>query len=868
MRSINSESPPQKTPGSSISFRLTTSIILTVLVVSVCSNIFWYLKTKQKAEKELEENITRSISSIVEILEMPLWAYDEETIESIGSLYSENELVVQLTIIDSLGKVLFEMQKENSDEALVKTKKIYHNNRFAGSVKIALTSGNYKRVMKQMIWSGIITTIVNVSVLLLLTGFFLRLFLKKPISSLSTIVKSYASGTYEQPDSPNPYMEFQSVVNVVTSMGVKITSQMEELRVAEKKFREIFENAVEGIFQFNSDRRFINVNPAMAKIMGYNSPEALISNVQDIRTDCFYSLDAFQKVEESLEQNNIVTAHEACVKKKTGELIWVSLSLRKVADKDGRFVLFEGSLVDISDKKEREEAEKRQKTADAANQAKTLFIAKMSHEIRTPLNSVLGMTELLKETAVSKNQKEYIDLLYSSGEFLQVIINDILDFSKIEAQQFEIDNTPFDLSEIITDVSGLFAFRAAEKKIDFFSYIDPDISQHFIGDPVRLKQILINIIGNAVKFTNSGSVKVDVVKEHPPEGSLNQEKIKFVITDTGIGIPESKQETILESFTQADSVVTRQFGGTGLGLSICKKLLEHMGSRIIVESREGVGTCFSFSIVFNIAEPEAKKAVPHVPQDVLLSELTILLVDDIEPNRKVIHKFLENFSVTITDADNGREAVEQFTQNTFDLILMDIEMPVMNGLEATRAIRDIEKKENRPHTPLIILSAHAFGEQRQKCFEAGCDNLLVKPIRKKDFLKAVAEQTFNHPASAVTEEELPPETESDGQPSSDADGIVKIDKEYEELFPDFIHYFNESLTRMEDAVETNEFNELYRLGHGLKGSARNYELHDLGSIFLDIENAAQEKKIETVIFNLKKAKKYLDTINVEFVNKG
>ncbi len=866
MTKKNSDLTSNSNQSNSISFRLTTSIILTVLVVSVCSNVFWYLKTKSKAEAELEKNMQRSISSIVEILEMPLWAYDEDTIENIGSLYSENDLVVQLSIIDSLGKVLFKMEKENSSNALIKTQKVYHNNRLAGSVKIGLTSSNYKRGMKQMIWSGIITTIINVSVLLLLTGFFLRLFLKKPISNLSTIVESYASGNYDQSKSSSQYMEFQSVVNVITSMGSKITNQMEELRVAEKKFREIFENAVEGIFQFNSKGRFINANPAMAKIMGYNSSEALISNIEDVSRDCFYSYEAFEKVKESLEKNKIVTAHEVCIKKKNGDLIWGAISLRKVTNKDDKLILYEGSLVDISDKKEKEEAEKRQKTADAANQAKTLFIAKMSHEIRTPLNSVLGMTELLRETAMSKDQKEYIDLLYSSGEFLQVIINDILDFSKIEAEQFEIDNIRFDLSEIINDVSGLFAFKAAEKKINFHSYIDPDVSQYFIGDPVRLKQILINIIGNAVKFTSSGSVKVDIIKKNLTEPEGNKEKIQFIISDTGIGIHESKQKSIFESFTQADSFVTRQFGGTGLGLSICKKLIEHMGGEIEVESKEGEGTRFNFSIIFTVPPSETISIISELSAEVLLPELNILLVDDIEPNRKVIHKFLENFSVTITDAENGQEAVDRFSENKYDLILMDVEMPVMNGLDATKKIRDLENESNSPPTPLIVLSAHAFGEQRKKCYESGCDDLLVKPVRKKDFLQAIAKLTTHQDLLIKTPD---PIVEADVFSDFDKkpDKIIHIDSIFEELFPDFIKYFHESLEDMNRAAQNTDFNELYRLGHGLKGSASNYELYDLGNIFLKIEKAAENKKMETIIFNLKKAKDYIDTVKVGFVNK-
>jgi len=858
--------------GKSISLRLTTSIILTVLVVSVCSNYVWYLKTRQKARADLEKNINRSISSIVDILEMPLWAYDEETIEDIGKLYAGNELIVRLRIKDSLGRTLFEISNDSTDESVYQSRDVFHGKKVAGSVEMGLTSIGYKRLMKQMVWSGIVTTLINLSVLILLTGFFLRMFLKNPINTLSTLVDSYASGNYVPAESSTPYMEFESVVNVITTMGDKITTQMEELRLAEKKFREIFENAVEGIFQFSPEGAFLNVNPAMAKLMGYDNPEDLIETVTDISRDCFESFEAFKAISASMALDKIVNAHEVCVKKKAGELAWIALSLRLVEDAEGGVLFYEGSMIDISDKKEKEEAEKRQKTADAANQAKTLFIAKMSHEIRTPLNSVLGMTELLKETSLSRNQQEYIDLLYSSGEFLQAIINDILDFSKIEAQQFEIDSIPFDLSEIVNDVSGLFAFKADEKNIRFESFLSPDISMHFKGDPVRLKQILINLIGNAVKFTAAGCVTIDISKKNNDRLDDHQEEVLFKITDTGIGIPEAKQEMIFKSFTQADSFVTRQFGGTGLGLSICKKLVEHMGGRIKLQSAEGEGAEFSFSIVFTCSEPLSAIAGSESVPDIGLPVLKILLVDDIPPNRTVIHKFLEPFAPQITDAGNGQEAVEKFFNNSYDLILMDVEMPVMNGLEATQIIRDWEKNNQAPYTPLIILSAHAFGEQRKKCYDTGCDDLLVKPIRKKDLIKSIGalfidkiELTDIVKTSSQADEgnlnSKTPEALSNKE-------TIQIDIDFEELFPDFVNYFHETLDNMRTAAAEQDFESLFRLGHGLKGSARNYELYQLGDIFLEIENASKENKMETIIFNVKKAKDYLNSINVEFINKG
>lgn len=873
MENIHSGNGNKQFRRRSISLRLTTSIILTVLIVSICSNYILYTQTRRKARSDLENSINRSISSIVDILEMPLWAYDEETIEDIGKLYADNELVARLVIRDSLDKTLFENIKVTNDETIVKSRIVYHGKKIAGSVEMALTSSSYKRMMRQILWSNIITAAVNLSVLILLTGFFLRLYLKKPMTSLSSLVDSYASGGYDNIDTSGHYAEFESVVNVVTDMGNKITYQMEELRVAEKKFRGIFENALEGIFQFSPEGSILSANPAVATLFGFESPEEMANSVTDIGYQCFSSPEALQQILDLMDPNGVLTAHEVEIKQKNGEYAWASLSLRTEKGEDGKVLYYEGSMIDISDKKEKEAAERRQKAADAANQAKTLFIAKMSHEIRTPLNSVLGMTELLKETDLSGSQQEYIDVLYSSGEFLQAIINDILDFSKLEARQFEMEQIPFSLSDVANEVFGLFAFKAKEKRIAFNTSLAPEISPFVIGDPLRLKQILINLIGNAIKFTSYGSVSIEIKKIADSPESKDRENILFSISDTGIGIPFSKQDKIFDSFTQADSFVSRQYGGTGLGLSICKKLVEHMGGEISVESHEGTGTEFSFTLGFRLADKESLAKASETDENALSPGMKILLVDDIPPNRTVIHKFLEAYSPVITDAENGREAMDKFTTESFDFVLMDVEMPVMNGLEATEAIRRWEDENGLKSTPLIVLSAHAFGEQRKKCFEAGCDDLLVKPIRKKDLINTIASLTLDkkdfHDIVKRSNLENASEVSISTQPETViAPDTIQIDSDFEDLFPDFVNYFYETLEHMTVAASDKDFESLFRLGHGLKGSARNYELYDLGNIFLSIEKAAQDDKLETIMFNIEKAKTYLDSVNVEFVNKG
>lgn len=863
---------PLKRKRRSVALLLTTSIILTVACVSVISISIGYIEASKKAKAELEKSLERSISSIAEILQVPLWSYDQETIENTGNLYAANEEISYLTIIDSLEQELFRIEKKSTEILVLDTRNIMFGSQIAGKVKMGLSSSKYKEAIRQILWSGIITMVINLSVLIAITGFLLRMFLKNPLDILSSIVGSYASGNYESSDEQLPYIEFQPVVDVLRTMGRKILLQIGELKEAEQKYRGIFENAVEGIFQISTEGRFLSANPSMARTLGYESTKELLQSDAKVASH-FFSRDEFLKLNSILNESGAISRYDVQGVKTTGEILWFSLSARAVRDKDGRIIYYEGSIFDISDRMEKEEAERKQKAADAANQAKTLFIARMSHELRTPLNSVLGMTEMLAETNPTEDQQEYIKLLQSSGVFLESIINDILDFSKIEAQQLILDESPFDLLQMVEEVSGLIRIRAMEKNLPVTYSIDPEIHRFLAGDPVRLKQILINLGGNAVKFTNEGRVTIEVAKSQDQINPETHEGIVFRVRDTGIGIPESKQGIIFDSFTQADNFIKRQYGGTGLGLSICKRLVELMGGVLKISSIEGEGSTFFFNLSLKKVDDGSllEKAATHATGG-NLRPMNILLADDIVPNRTVVHKYLQKSPITIVDVGNGLEALEAYKNGAFDLVLMDVEMPIMNGLEATRQIREWERHNGRPPCPLIIISAHAFGEQRKQCYESGCDTLLIKPVRKNDLIQAIRQVTQK--GSSIQPENiclLPENAFQDAQEESMGREVltekVYIDVIFEDLINDFFEYFKESLASMETAVAEKDFDSLYRLGHGLKGSARNYEFFDLGNVFFEIEKAAAERNSDKALHHMKRARQYLQTVEVIFIDK-
>ena len=366
--------------------------------------------------------------------------------------------------------------------------------------------------------------------------------------------------------------------------------------------------------------------------------------------------------------------------------------------------------------------------AEAANTAKTEFLANMSHEIRTPMSGVIGNTQLLRFTDITEEQGRYLTNIESEAKNLLSLINDVLDISKIEAGKLELECVSFSLQGCLSDLLGSQESRIHAKELTLGSAIDTEVPDSLIGDQLRLKQILYNLVGNAIKFTDKGAIQVRVALLERDEDTV---RLRFSVSDTGIGIKPEALEKIFAPFSQADSSVTRRFGGTGLGLSICSRLVGKMGGAISVESQEGNGSTFHVNLPFLVnAQPVAieeelqRSAAPPAWES---APLRILLVEDSETIQTMLAKLLRHFAHTVTVSSNGAEALEQWRSNEFDVILMDIQMPVMGGEEATQIIREHEKKHGG-HVPIIALSAHAMEETRGQLLLTGFDGYVSKPV--------------------------------------------------------------------------------------------------------------------------------------------
>ncbi len=534
------------------------------------------------------------------------------------------------------------------------------------------------------------------------------------------------------------------------------------LREAEEKYRNIYENALSGIFQITPDGKYVSANPALAKLYGYESAAELVAAQPNFKNQLYVNSKRRQQFMSLMDLYGILSNFESQIYKKDGSVIWVSENARVVCDEGENLLYYEGFIKDITANKEAEiQMQEAKEAAEAANKAKSTFLANMSHELRSPLNAVIGFAQvMIRSKTLSSENQEDVEIILRSGEHLLNLINQVLDLSKIEAGRTTVNEKNFDLYRLLDDLKDMFSLKAEEKCLQLLFNRDAEVPHYICTDEVKLRQVLINLLNNAIKFTSAGKVSVQVKggigKKHNNSNSHipGCYSLHFEVQDTGAGIAADEINQLFEAFVQTQTGKDSQ-EGTGLGLAISRQFVHLMGGDITVSSEVGKGAIFQFDIQVHLVEAtdiESKKNKPRVISlEPNQPRYRLLIVDDKPLNRQLLVKLLSPLGFELREANNGKEAVNMCAVWEPHLIWMDMRMPVMDGYEATKQIKTTTQGQA---TAIIALTASVLEEERAVILSAGCDDFMRKPFREEDIFTAISKHLgvryiYEDPTEAV-----------------------------------------------------------------------------------------------------------------------
>jgi len=588
-----------------------------------------------------------------------------------------------------------------------------------------------------------------------------------------------------------------------------------------EKYQRIIENMNLGLIEVDLEERIVYTNHSFCIMSGYE-PDELIGKIASDVILSGQNLDILQEKNKSRLRGAMDT-YEIAIKNKRGESVWWLVSGGPIYAETGEVIGSTGIHLDITKQKQLEsELRVAKQEAERSSRSKELFLANMSHEIRTPMNAILNLGQQLTKTDLTDNQHFFLNMINTAAGNLLVIINDILDFSKIEAGQLSLEHIGFSMSDLLQRAIHMMAEGARKKGLRLEMSVDSGLAPVLMGDPFRLNQILLNLIGNAIKFTEVGGVQVRCQSQTV----FDSQVISLQIKDTGIGMNTVFQKNLFAKFTQEDGSIGRRYGGTGLGMSITKQLVDLMGGVIEVDSLKGIGTTINVQLTFPVGTASKLLVVEPSEQDVaVLASKRILLVEDNEMNRLVVRTLLTPYGVTIFEEPNGLKALETLRTKAVDLVLMDVQMPVMDGLEATRVIRE----EISNTLPVIAMTASAIRSEKEACYEAGMNDFLAKPFDEKEMVDKLIKWTSPASSSASDRPRL----------LYDLSKLKTIGRSNKEFITQMISLFcadAPSVARqLKDAQQQGDYEKVQYLAHRIKPSIDNMGLHEQTTVIRQIE---------------------------------